>query len=43
MIKGETAPRRSPPELEILSNSRTHSWAWGSPPKSPQIDGKRNG
>lgn len=42
-IKGETAPEdkrgdrspQIPPELEILSNSRTHPWARGSSPKAP--------
>ena len=42
MIKGETAPRRSPRELERISNSNNPSWARGGP-RDPQIDGKRNG
>ena len=29
--RGDRSPQISPPELEILSNSRTHPWAQGDP------------
>ena len=35
MIKRGTAPRRSPPELENLSNSRIHLMGSGDTPETP--------